>query len=400
MSMRKRSAIEFSVHWESRYAIHNDRSYIDKVDFWRDIFPGSMGDALQRLDIGQSHRETFRPGELVPNHDEKKLVVIKNSPHAPHFGNNEITLESGRYYPKGYFWKPLSSFPTDQTPVRLVEVDGASLVIDTNHPLAGYPLQVEALVQHTSTIGAQRGGSLNDIADMITTRGPGMQAPVDGLRYSFSSETVLRREDESDDRLYYQSPRLVHHLDATARSHVKSFYGKILANETRIFDLMSSWESHIPDSLASCHVEGLGLNERELEANGRLAGYLVHDLNQEPAISFADNSFDAVVCTVSIEYLCRPLEVISELARILVPGGILALTISERWFPGKQVASWADLHPFERQGVVLSYLLDQGSFTELQTESVRGYPRPAEDRYSDRMSHSDSLYFIWARRNK
>ncbi|MEJ2135976.1 MAG: hypothetical protein P8X86_12110 [Desulfofustis sp.] len=44
----------------------------------------------------------------------------------------------------------------------------------------------------------------------------------------------------------------------------------------------------------------------------------------------------------------------------------------------------------------MNYLLDQGSFGNIQTESIRGYPRPAEDKYSDRMSKSDSLYFIWA----
>lgn len=398
--MRKRAAIEFSLHWQSRYAIHIDRYYLDKIDFWRDIFPGSMGDALQKLDTGQSHWEVFSPGKLVPNYDDKNLVGIKNPPHSSISGNKKMALESGRYYPKGYFWKPLSSFPTDQTPVRLAKVDDASLVIDTNHPLAGYPLRVEAVVLHTSTIAAQRGGSLNDIADIITARGPGMQAPLDEIRCCLSGDTVLKREDEADDRLYYQSPRMVHHLDATARSQVSSFYGRILAHGARIFDLMSSWVSHIPDSLESCHVEGLGLNEQELAANGRLSSYMVHDLNKEPQIPVADNSFEAVICTVSIEYLCRPLEVLSELARILVPGGILALTISERWFPGKQVEMWADLHPFERQGVVLNYLLDEGSFRDIHTESVRGYPRPAEDRYADRMSLSDSLYFVWARCNK
>ena len=400
MNMKKRASIEFSVHWESRYAAHNDRYYIDKIDFWRDLFPGCMGDVVKQMDAGQSHTELFSPGKLVPKYDDKNLAAIKNPQRTLSPGIKDIVLEPGRYYPKGYFWKSLSSFPADQTPVRLEKIDDTSLVIDTNHPLARYPLQITALVQQTSTIAAQRGGSLNAIADMITASGPGMQAPVDGTRYSCKEGTVLRREDESDDRLYYHSPRLVHHLDGTARNQVSSFYGRTLDNETRVLDLMSSWESHIPDSLESCHVEGLGLNEQELAANERLSDYLIHDLNEEPVMPIAENSFDAVVCTVSIEYLCRPLEVLAELARILVPGGILALTISERWFPGKQVAHWADLHPFERQGLVLGYLLDQGAFTEIHTESVRGYPRPTEDRYADRMSHSDSLYFIWARCTK
>jgi hypothetical protein len=66
--MRKRAAIEFSVHWESRYAIHNDRSHIDKIDFWRDIFPGSMGEALQKLDIGQSQQVRGPRGSVRDDH--------------------------------------------------------------------------------------------------------------------------------------------------------------------------------------------------------------------------------------------------------------------------------------------------------------------------------------------
>jgi SAM-dependent methyltransferase len=394
--MRQRAAIEFSLCWNSRQATHNDRYYMEKVDFWRDILPGSMGDVLPETDPGDSHTEIFTPGCLVPAYVDKKLVTCSRSAITPGQGRNGLVLEPGRYYPKGYFWKPLGSFPVDQTPVRLTHIDDSSLVIDTNHPLSCYPLEVRALVHQRSSIAAQRGGALNDIAEHITAGGPGMQASHDEVRYSLSARAPLRREDETDDSLYYRTPRLVHHLDAAARCHVRSLYGRLCTPRTRILDLMSSWESHIPDSLHSCHVEGLGLNEQELLANKRLAGYLVHDLNKDPRIPLADSSFDAIVCTVSIEYLCRPLEVLSEIARLLVPGGILAITISERWFPGKQIRKWADLHPFERQGVVMNYLLDQGSFGNIQTESIRGYPRPAEDKYSDRMSKSDSLYFIWA----
>ncbi len=394
--MRKRAAIEFSLCWKSRFACHNDRTYIEKVDFWRDIFPGSMGNAVAQLDAGQSHTETFDPGELVPPWDSNNLITVKTSQTGAGGGKQNLELKPGRYYPKGYFWKPLGAFPADQTPVRVAGMDDPSVLIDTNHPLARYPLQVKATIHERSTISAQRGGSLNHIAEMITTGGTGMQAPVDGIRFTLSDGSPLAREDETDDLDYYRAPRLVHHLDAAARSQVRSMYGRLLKNNSRVLDLMSSWQSHIPESLNSCQVEGLGLNEQELQANGRLSNYLLHDLNKNPCLPYADNSFDAAICTVSIEYLCRPHEVLSELARILVAGGTLALTVSERWFPGKQVAGWADLHPFERQGAVLSYLIDQGSFTAIHTESVRGYPRPAEDRYAAQLSHSDSLYFLWA----
>ena len=394
--MRQRAAIEFSLRWKSTQATHNDRYYLEKVDFWRDIFPGSMGVVLAETDPGDSHTEIFSPGYLVPEYNENNLVSFKRSEITPVQDKMGRLLEPGRYYPKGYFWRPLKSFPVDQTPVRLIEVDDESLVVDTNHPLARYPIKVGAAVHQSSSITVQRGGALNDIAEIITAGGPGMQAPVDGIIYSLDTTSPLPREDESDDALYYRTPRLVHHLDAAARRHVRSFYGRLLKAQTRILDLMSSWESHIPDSTHPCHIHGVGLNEQELQANERLSGYLVHDLNKNPRLPLDGNRFDVAVCTVSIEYLCRPMEVLEEISRLLQPGGIIAITISERWFPGKQVDKWADLHPFERQGLVLSYLLDQGSFRNIQTESIRGYPRPEDDNYSDRMSSSDALYFIWA----
>ena len=394
--MRKRAAIEFSLRWDSSYATHNDRLFIEKVDFWRDIFPGSMGEPLAETVSGNSHAERFEPGELVPEFRDSNLVTFKKSEVSTSKHLKELSLEPGRYYPKGYFWKPLSSFPTDQTPVRLVSQDSTSFVVDTNHPLARYPLQVKARVHQSSSKSAQRGGSLHDIGQLVTTGGPGMQAPVGEVRLRLSDGSLLPRENETDDLLYYRTPRLVHHLDATARSHVRDKYGQLLKPHSSILDLMSSWESHIPESLHSCRIDGLGLNMEELQANKRLSGRLIHDLNRDPVLPLKDSSFDAAICTVSIEYLSRPLEVLSEIARILKPGGILVITVSERWFPGKQVKKWADLHPFERQGAVMGFLLDLEAFTDIHTESIRGYPRPVDDKYSDHMSNSDSLYFIWA----
>lgn len=398
MDNRKRAAIEFSLRWQSPQASHNDRYFIDKVDFWRDIFPGDLGQALPELDVGSSYRQRFSAGALVPEYSKDKLVSFDKTARGTATAH-DLTLEVGRFYPRGCFWKPLGSFPADQMPVKLLHLDETSLTVDVNHPLARFELEVEALVQETSSISAQRGGSLHDIAEVITEKGPGMQDTLDPARYSLSNGAPLGREDETDDALFYRTPRLVHHLDDTARQQVGKMYQRLLKPQTRILDLMSSWNSHLPDSLSSCRVEGLGLNEQELQANERLSDYLIHDLNREPHLPYQDDSFDGVICTVSIEYLCRPREVMSELARILKPGGVLAVTVSERWFPGKQIRPWADLHPFERLGGVMNYFLEQGNFTAINTESVRGYPRPVEDSHYPQMERSDSLYFVWATRS-
>ncbi len=393
---RKRAAIEFSLHWESSRAVHTDRFFIENIDFWRDIFPGTMGDACARSTAGQRYSEIYTPGTLVPEYTEKNIVTFNKSQLDSSLELPQITFKEGRFYPKGYFWKPLHSFPADRTPVKLVHHERASLSVDTNHPLSQYPLTVSALIYRTTSIAAQRGGSLHDIAKEITDHGPGMQAPENRAGNRAGTSSVLTRDDDSDDAHYYSSPRLVQHLDKTAREQVQSLHARLLTPQTRILDLMSSWESHLPESLASCRVEGLGMNDEELQANSRLDGYLVHDLNSDPVLPYPEKSFDAAVCTVSIEYLCRPLDVLAEVARVLRPGGLLLITVSERWFPGKQVHGWAELHPFERQGLIGNYLLSLGCFEHLQTESVRGYPRPADDKYRHRLTMSDPLYFIWA----
>ena len=62
------------------------------------------------------------------------------------------------------------------------------------------------------------------------------------------------------------------------------------------------------------------MNPDELAANKQLSNYVVQDLNKNPIFPFDDNTFDYVTCVVSVDYLIRPLEVFSEIRRVLRPG--------------------------------------------------------------------------------
>jgi ubiquinone/menaquinone biosynthesis C-methylase UbiE len=121
----------------------------------------------------------------------------------------------------------------------------------------------------------------------------------------------------------------------------------------------------------------------------------VHDLNQQPQLPFADRQFDAVICTVSVEYLTQPLAVMHEIARVTRPGGIVVMTFSDRWFPTKVVDIWTEMHPFERQGLVLDYFLHTGCFSHLHTESTQGLPRPKDDPHIREKSLSDPVFAVW-----
>ena len=389
-----RAIIEFSLQWQSQYGHHNDRRYAEKIDFWRDFFPGSLRQNIAALSPGDSCREAFDAGILVPEYTEKKIIEFPRNLFVDGTNGKIASALPGKFYPQNYAWKALNSFPENITPFRLIAASAKTLVADTNHPLARFPLTVEATMIQAIQTATQRGGAANDIAELLTINGPGMQVPDVRCVINPYGSYPLTRKSQEEESAFYRLPRFVHHLDSTARDHVRAIYGRLLAPRTKILDLMSSWQSHLPTSLRDCQVTGIGMNREELESNKQLSFSLVHDLNMQPLLPFSDHHFDAVICTVSIEYLVRPREVMAEVARILRPGGIFVVITSDRWFPGKQISPWADLHPFERQGLVVNYFLHEKGFEQLRTESLRGYPRPAEDPHSDQMHLSDPLFVV------
>jgi SAM-dependent methyltransferase len=244
--------------------------------------------------------------------------------------------------------------------------------------------------------GAGPGGPLAAALARLAGDGPGMQARWRGRPTDFWSDGPFERADAQADPAFYAPPRFVQHIDAAAIGQVTALYGRLLPRGGRILDLMSSWVSHLPDDLAPAAVTGLGMNRRELDANPRLTARVVHDLNRDPSLPFPADAFDAAVCTVSVDYLVRPFDVFAELARVLRPGGRLVVTFSNRWFPPKVVRIWTEVHEFERMGIVLEYFLRSGRFADLETLSVRGLPRPADDEYAAQMPWADPIYAVWA----
>ncbi len=83
---------------------------------------------------------------------------------------------------------------------------------------------------------------------------------------------------------------------------------------------MSSWVSHLPAEIAYAEVIGHGMNAEELAANPRLSRRFVQNLNRDPILPLANDSVDAAMICVSIQYLQRPVEVLREVARVLRPG--------------------------------------------------------------------------------
>lgn len=112
-------------------------------------------------------------------------------------------------------------------------------------------------------------------------------------------------------------------------------------------------------------VWGMGLNAAELSKNaifgleGRGERRVIRDLNERPDLGEAlpmEVLFDASTCVVSIDYLSKPLEVLSSLREKTVEGGTVHLAISNRAFWHKVIRRWREVDEEERLMMVADYL--------------------------------------------
>jgi SAM-dependent methyltransferase len=189
----------------------------------------------------------------------------------------------------------------------------------------------------------------------------------------------FRRIDDSDDELFYSSPRMVVHIDEGAIAKISSLYARLLPQGGAILDLMSSWRSHLPDHLRPSRVTGLGMNRAEMEDNPALTEIVVHNLNREPRMPLGDTEFDGAVMTVSVQYMTRPVEIFRDVARVLKSGAPLVVTFSNRMFPTKAVAIWQNLDEYDRVRLVWRYFQDCGGFENMEFIDCSGPTDPPSD---------------------
>jgi SAM-dependent methyltransferase len=398
-SSRSIAALRFDLRWRSDAVRHCDSLFLPAVDLWNDELPKPVRDDIMNKPIG--HQATWRlaAGQLLSQSLPERVVALPANLFNRRFlGRGAMKPRRGRFYPKGILVGFHDIHAADRSPCRVVGVETDALVVDLNHPLAGRELELSLTIEDILNTRGGRAGPRLDVRARLTDNGPGMQARWRGQPTDFLADDALARMDE-DDPGFYARPRLVDHLDSTAIAEISALYGRLIPRRSRILDLMASWHSHLPDAVHADGVTGLGMNPEELAQNPVLTGRVVHDLNAEPRLPFEDESFDAVVCSVSVEYLTDPFAVFRDLARVLTPRGIAIMTFSNRWFPTKAVRIWEQLHEFERPGLVLEYFRESGRFRDFDTWSLRGLPRPADDKYAHRLDQSDPVYAVWARRD-
>ena len=198
---------------------------------------------------------------------------------------------------------------------------------------------------------------------------------------------MLQRMDDSADGLFYELPRKVVHIDASAIAAAGEAIATILPANAVLLDLMSSWRSHLPAGFIKQKLVGLGLNAEEMTDNPDLDEQVVHDLNANPQLPFASQTFDGAVVTVSVQYMTRPVETFAEVARVLKPAAPFLVLFSNRMFPTKAVRIWQMLSEGQRAGLVQTYFQQADGFDEAEFRDFSRY-----------VGISDPLYAVWARK--
>ncbi|RLJ63644.1 methyltransferase domain-containing protein [Sulfurisoma sediminicola] len=391
--MTRRIDLELAVRWQDRRAHYRDRRIFHGID------PSNIriGESSLHSQPSLGAAATVAEGMLLGPADARLRIATARSDWPIALGGQRIEPRPGRWFPRLVLAGRQDFSAGDRAPMRVIDADAQTVTVDLNPPLAGLPLAIDATV--LSSASSQPAAAAGDLLPQLLANGPGMQAVLAGGAATSPLGEDFARSDEGSDGDFYAAPRFVDHLDATALEHMRILHRRFLAPGMRVLDLMASCNSHLPDDATDIgvSVSGLGMNADELARNPRLAQHVVQDLNANPTLPFAAAEFDTVLCALSVEYLVQPLAVFDEVARVLKPGGIFLASFSERWFPPKAIRLWSELHPFERIGLVLEYFSRSGKFSDLHAESLRGLPRPPDDKYYRMTKLSDPIYAVWGK---
>ena len=385
-----------SVTWSSEQVEHTDETLLDNLNAWRDFFPPEIDMQLSGKTVGDVISCNINDDDFIPPWREQLLHTVRPENFNRHFNDNiTLTPRVGRFYPRGIFSGVKDNFVSNMLPCRLVEVHDDRLVTDFNHVLAKHECTLDLHIAQLWSGSQEHGGRCNDIVQMCTDNGVGMQARWLSNATNFWEDGAFSRQDAEADHLTYQQADMTHHFDRACRAQLASLYARLLPAGGRIIDYMASFDSHLPDNSDSYEVSGIGLNQQELDANSRLSERLTQDLNRNSQLDFDDATFDAAICTDGIQYLIDPLRSITELARTLKPGAPFIITFSNRWLSSKVIQLWAGAHDFERMGIVTEYLLESGLFDNIHTWSLHHLPRPLDDIHANQFLYSDPIFAVW-----
>ena len=200
----------------------------------------------------------------------------------------------------------------------------------------------------------------------------------------------------SDDEIFYQQPRFVHHLSDSFRNRLTSLYSEYLLNHHIILDLMSSWVSHLPSNISYKKVIGHGMNEAELSSNERLDRFFVQNLNKKQNMPIEDSSVDVGLIVAGWQYLQYPEKVSLELSRVIKSDSLLIISFTNRAFWTKAPNIWTYSSEEKRIEYVTSVLTSNG----WRIEKILNEKTQDKKLFGFYSSESDPFFSVIARNNK
>ena len=204
------------------------------------------------------------------------------------------------------------------------------------------------------------------------------------------------KSDISDDAIFYQQPRFVHHLSDSFRNRLTSLYSEYLLNHHIILDLMSSWVSHLPSNISYKKVIGHGMNEAELSSNERLDRFFVQNLNKKQNMPIEDSSVDVGLIVAGWQYLQYPEKVSLELSRVIKSDSLLIISFTNRAFWTKAPNIWTYSSEEKRIEYVTSVLTSNG----WRIEKIFNENTQDKKLFGFYSSESDPFFSVIARNNK
>jgi SAM-dependent methyltransferase len=204
------------------------------------------------------------------------------------------------------------------------------------------------------------------------------------------------KSDISDDEIFYQQPRFVHHLSDSFRNRLTSLYSEYLLNHHIILDLMSSWVSHLPSNISYRKVIGHGMNEAELSSNERLDRFFVQNLNKKQNMPIEDSSVDVGLIVAGWQYLQYPEKVSLELSRVIKSDSLLIISFTNRAFWTKAPNIWTYSSEEKRIEYVTSVLTSNG----WRIEKILNEKTQDKKLFGFYSSESDPFFSVIARNNK
>ena len=174
------------------------------------------------------------------------------------------------------------------------------------------------------------------------------------------SNQQRQKPDETNDSLFYSTPKFVYHLDSNFRKNLSELYKDEIENNSIVLDLMSSWDSYLPKNIKYKKVIGHGLNNEELQRNKAFDNYWIQNFNIDQKVPLENATIDYCLMVAAWQYLQYPERIAKEIARVLTQKGKLIIAFSNRAFWHKAPNIWTYSNEEERINYVRNILVANG----------------------------------------